>query len=212
MKKRFLTLVVCLTLFSAVPVHAEQINSQVYTVINMNDYYYALQPQYHWEEVDGNWYYKNEAGKVKYGKFYDEYGDIYDTGENLDGRIIISGINSSGERFNNIGRLMNQSMVGHERYQEMTLDYEKGKTIKFNDVNDFRDFIEYYQIQYSLDNLDVPFTMYNDTMSSTIGENAYDRNFIVTQIRNKFGSLEGATNMKKYLMPVKRSGQHLIMM
>ena len=198
MKKRFLALALCFALISSIPVQAEiQSNSQTYVVLDMNSNYYASQPQYHWEEIDGNWYYKNEAGEVKYGKFYDEFGDIYDTGSNSDGKIIVSGTNSHGERFDENGRLINQAMIGSERYHEMALDYEEGKTIKFNDVNDFRDFIEYYQIQYSLYNLDVPITMYNDTMTSTIGDNAYDRDSMVTQIRNKFGPLEGTNEYEK---------------
>lgn len=198
MKKRFLILVTCLALISSIPVQAEiQSNSQTYVVLDMNNNYYASQPQYHWEEIDGNWYYKNEAGEVKYGKFYDEFGDIYDTGNNADGKIIVSGTNSHGERFDENGRLMNQAMTGHERYHDMALEYEEGKALKFNDVNDFRDFIEYYQIQYSLYNLDVPFTLYNNTMTSTIGNNAYDRSSIVTQVRNKFGTLEGSNEYEK---------------
>lgn len=198
MKKRFLALALCLTLFSAVPAQAEeQTNSQVYVVMDMNNDYYALQPQYHWEEIDGNWYYKNDMGEVKYGKFYDEYGDIYDTGDNSDGRIIVSGTNSSGERFDENGRLVNQAMKDHERYHEMALKYEEGKSIKLKDVNDFRDFIEYYQTQYNLNKLDAKFSMNNDAFTSTIGNNTYNREAIIEQIRNRFGELNGENEYEK---------------
>ncbi|WP_373261982.1 hypothetical protein [Hungatella hathewayi] len=198
MKKRFSALALCLTLFSAVPAQAEaQTNSQVYVVMDMNNDHYALQPQYHWEEIDRNWYYKNDMGEVKYGKFYDEYGDIYDTGDNSDGRIIVSGANSSGERFDENGRLVNQAMKDHERYHEMALKYEEGKSIKIKDVNDFRDFIEYYQTQYSLNKMGTKFSMNTNTFTSTIEDNSYDREAIIEQVRNQFGELNGENEHEK---------------
>lgn len=196
MKKRVLIFSICFSLSCILPTYAEEYY-QAKTVSEINETYYGVCPQYHWEEADGNWYYKDESGQTKYGKFYDDDGNIYDTGSNTDGRIILSGKNSSGEEFGPDGRLINKGVKGEERYQHMSGEYEKKKKIKFDGINDFLDFLEYYQTQYTLNDINLEFSLNTNSLTSTIGTYTYDREAVVKQILDKFGTLKGENDYEK---------------
>lgn len=170
---------------------------QANNIVIENENYYRALPKYHWEESNGKWYYKDEYGQVKRGKFYDEYGDIYDTGDNQEGYIIVSAKNSAGEEFDESGRLMNQGLKGSERFYNISKDYEKGRSIQFNDIKDFKGFLEYYQTQYSLFNLSSTYYIDSNSSISNIGANAYNKDLVVRQIMDKFGTINGDNDYAK---------------
>ena len=65
---------------------------------------------FHWECENGNWFYRNSNGNAKKGRFCDENGDIYDTGSNTDGHILISSYSTNYQYFDENGRLKNTCM------------------------------------------------------------------------------------------------------
>lgn len=150
---------------------------------------------FHWECENGNWFYRNSNGNAKKGRFCDENGDIYDTGSNTDGHILISSYSTNYQYFDENGRLKNTCMHNNMDYESLAKKYENHHKLTFSNEAEFKNFLNYYLLQYQMYNNN-SFPVYfcrnsNDgSYSTTLGNQAnYNRNITISSVLQKFGRL-----------------------
>jgi hypothetical protein len=200
MKRTFTTAFLCVLLLFHTIVYAtntdiDQTRKQAVVTEQISS-----KSNYHWEFFNDKWYYKDISGTITYGRFIDEFGDIYDTEGRADGSIIVSGSNSLGESFDKNGRLINTSMNNILKYKDMAIKYENGETLFFDSQKDFSMFIEYYTVQYRLSTYSGPYTLYcsGNTFTSTLSEDMkYNRAIVIEEILKKFGPVSGNSDFEK---------------
>lgn len=150
---------------------------------------------FHWECENGNWFYRDSNGNVKKGWFCDENGDIYDTGSNADGHILISSYNKDYQYFDENGRLKNTCMRNNMDYESLAKKYENHNRLDFSDETEFKSFLNYYLLQYQMYNNGSFHVYFNrnskdGSYSTTLGNQAnYDRNNAILSVLQRFGRL-----------------------
>lgn len=208
--KKIISMILCFSFVFNATTHAYHSDNNSNNIILLKDSVAETPNKYHWELINGKWYYKDDLGNVLAGRYIDEFGDIYDTEGNYDNSIIVSGKNSLGESFDHNGREINPSMVNSDLYQYMVIQYENGETLRFNAQTDFLQFIEYYTVQYRLSTYNAPYQLIqkNDFLTSTLAdEYRYDREYIVNKIFTRFGTVVGNNDYDKIIDACDRVSQ-----
>lgn len=224
-------LVLVLSSFTAFMSYADVDIDAVLSIQKSNEYidnYYGL----HLGLKDDVLYNLDKHDNIVYGYSYDSNGNIYYTNYKLDGPgfekegILRDVEGKNGVYFDADGHLVNPSTklkynIAKEDsstmivvqdvidYDVLSEQFEKDRSLEFRSVQDVEDFLEYYILQYSLDNLKAD--RYKLEKVSVLGLDGKELNVdykltllgdIVDreQVRNiildKFGKVEGDTTQE----------------
>jgi len=162
------------------------------------------------ENENGVFYNVDRNGNILFGKSYTSNGQILytmneETGPSK-GKVGIKkdGVDENGLYYNSDGFLENPMAKNPERYEPLCKELEENGEIHVNSLKDMVSFFDYYDFQYSLNNI------HNDYFEFTGDNNGgyvvtlkdwykYDREYVKNLIREKFGSLEGETIEERLL-------------
>lgn len=193
MIKKFLFVLTCLSLsFSSVSyaLGTEALSIPIYKTQN----------EHYWKFNNNHWYYMNQNDFIQIGRFADEFGNIYETGNSS--YIITSGYNKNGEYFNEKGELSFPYKKDSERYEELARRYENGETLNFKSAEDYCNFYEYYTLEYNLNKGSFSGqAFYKQNIRSFVvnmkPEYFYNRENLIEQIKLKFGPVNGDSDIDK---------------
>ena len=96
MKGKILCTAMLLTSLMTFPAFAKDIHAEIE---NANKENIEEVMSYSWNEINGQKQFIDQTGKAITGKFYDENGEIYDTGSSGNPYIIQNGYNNKKEYF-----------------------------------------------------------------------------------------------------------------
>lgn len=206
-------------------------DKEVQAIQRSNDYidnYYGL----HLGEKSGVLYNLDKNDNIVYGYSYDLNGNIYFTNYLTNGPgsadigILRGEEGENGVYFDENGHLLNPSMpinysnkeeIGNGiviqdiiDYKALAEEFETEGSIKFKNLKETEDFLEYYILQYSLDNLKADkYKLERVSILNldgkelevgyrlTFGGNITEREEVINAIFSYFGKIEGNTTQEK---------------
>lgn len=149
------------------------------------------------ESEDSNLYNKDKNDTIRTGWTYDENGDLYFS--YADGVLLRDRFNDELCYFDADGKWVPSGKL--KITQEMCCNFESGSTLQFKTLNDSIDFINYYLLNYRLEDITSGFSLprYPDGSCTLTLNNdrKYDREGLKQSIINAVGELEGNTVEEK---------------
>ena len=193
MKAKLLCAIALMSVCMTTPIYAKDIHAEIE---NMNIQNISAAQNLTWEETNGFVKGMDAFGNIKTGKFFDENGEIYDTGSSSSFYIIRGNYNKAGEYFDNDGKMVNLSNLNADIYYSYAMDLENGKKLSFPNKQEYNDFLEYYKTQYRVESKSVPsstkFHQEDDSVTlELLMPEPSTREMAVNDIIKEFGSISG---------------------